>query len=136
MAHLAKVTGRSCCTTFSLASKCYFVSIFSRVFVYAISLLFFPVARGSALNIKPRGEACCSSIASALSQSIGETRCKRRIRHSGCLLCPQCSLSDGSVGDLPRTHAFCLHARSPDRCDIVRLKSDQKRFTHFQTWSQ
>ena len=41
VAHLAKVTGSSDCETFSLASTCYFVSIFPRVLVYAISLCFF-----------------------------------------------------------------------------------------------
>ena len=41
VANLAKVTGRSDCETFSLASTCYFVSIFPRVFVYAISLCCF-----------------------------------------------------------------------------------------------
>ena len=69
--HLVKVTGRSDCKTFSLASTCYFVSIFPRVFVYAFFLCFFPVARKSALK-ESRGETC-SNIDSALSQSTGET---------------------------------------------------------------
>ena len=54
VAHLAKVTGRSDCETFSLASTCYFVSVFRRVFVYGISLCFFPLHEDQRLNIELR----------------------------------------------------------------------------------
>ena len=49
MARLAKVRGRRDRDTFSLAFTCHFVSIFPRVFEYAVCLLLvpfvFPVAR-------------------------------------------------------------------------------------------
>ena len=57
MAHLAKVTGRRDCKTFSLASACYFVSIFPRVlecaiYLFLVAFVLLPVTRWSRLNIR------------------------------------------------------------------------------------
>ena len=71
VAHLAQVTGRRDCKTFSLALMCHFVTIFPRdlhaPFACFQLLLFLPVARWSRLNIEsPRNLLYFSNSQSVL----------------------------------------------------------------------
>ena len=58
VAHLARVSGRRDCKTFSFALTCHFVSIFPRVPQYTVCLFLIPFCFFQ-LHGGSRGETCC-----------------------------------------------------------------------------
>ena len=75
VAHLAKVTSRRDCKTFSLALTCHFVSIFPRVHQYAVCLVQIPLVFSICTMVSGEPEVVGKPAAFFLVHSPFWSRC-------------------------------------------------------------